>query len=94
MDAGLARLDDGERATIMLADSISADLVLMDDRQGVAAARHRHLAVTGTLGLLDRAARRGMIDLEAAFTALETTSFHASRALLDSILADWSRRLE
>jgi predicted nucleic acid-binding protein len=84
-----AALDDGERAAIALAVSLSAELLLMDDRAGVAVARARGLAVTGTLGLLDRAARRGLVDLAVAFDALKTTNFHTRQALLDMILAAW-----
>lgn len=88
-DIALSALDDGERGAIALAAEIHADLLLMDDRAGVAAARARGLAVTGTLGLLDRAARRGLIDLAAAFAALQATSFHARPELLDGLLAAW-----
>lgn len=89
MDAIPAALDDGERAAIALGVALSAELLLMDDRAGVAAARTRGLAVTGTLGLLDRAARRGLVDLVAAFDALKATNFHTRQALLDTLLAAW-----
>ncbi len=49
----LASLDAGERDAIARALATKADLLLMDDREGVAAARRRGLAVTGALGLLD-----------------------------------------
>ena len=88
-DATLVALDDGERAAIALAGAMHADLLLMDDRLGVATARLRGLAVTGTLGLLDRAARRGLVDLSAAFAALKATNFHARQELLDALLAAW-----
>ena len=52
-------LDEGELATIALAGSIGADLILMDDRDGVAFARAQGFAVTGTLGVLDLAAGAG-----------------------------------
>jgi predicted nucleic acid-binding protein len=84
-----AALDDGERATIALATAIQADLLLMDDRAGVAAARSLGFAVTGTLGILDRAARRGLLDLPAAFVALKATNFHSRQDLLDILLAAW-----
>ncbi len=90
-DPALAALDDGERAAIALAAQLHADLVLMDDRAGVAVARARGLEVTGTLGLLDRAARRGLVDLAAAFAALEATNFHTTRELTDRILAAWRK---
>src|SRR6266545_3833097 len=51
-----AALDEGERAAIALATSIGADLILMDDRAGVALAYRFGLTVTGTLGVLDLAA--------------------------------------
>lgn len=91
-DADLAVLDDGERAAIVLAARLRAELVLMDDRAGVAAARARGFAVTGTLGLLDRAARRGLTDLAAAFAALRATSFHCRADLLDALLAEHQTR--
>lgn len=90
-DAALARLNSGERAAIALALSIGADAVLMDDRAGVAVALANGLGAIGTLGVLDRAARRGMIDLETAFTRLRATNFRYSPALLDATLAAWRK---
>jgi predicted nucleic acid-binding protein len=55
-DPALLRLDDGERAAIALAVSLSVDAILMDDRAGVAAARSMGFPVMGTLGILDAAA--------------------------------------
>lgn len=86
-DVGLQALDDGERAAIILALALGADLILMDDRVGVAAARSKGFVVTGTLGLLDLAARRGLVDLADAFGRLRQTSFRCHPALLDAILA-------
>ena len=85
--AGFRSLDDGERAAIAVAREIGADLILMDDRDGVAFARSQDFAVTGTLGILDLAARCGMIDLVAAFTRLRATTFHYRQGLLDALLA-------
>jgi predicted nucleic acid-binding protein len=56
-------LDEGETAAIALAISLDADLLLMDDRKGVIAARGKGLRVTGTLGVLDLAASRGLVIL-------------------------------
>jgi predicted nucleic acid-binding protein len=80
-------LDEGERAAIELADAIDAALILMDDREGVAFARAKGLAVTGTLGVLDLAAQHGLIDLGSAFTRLQATSFHYRQGLLDALLS-------
>jgi len=82
-------LDEGERAAIALALAISADLVLMDDRAGVAVAQQHGLAVTGTLGVLELAARRGLIDLASALTRLKTTNFRYPPDLIDALLARW-----
>lgn len=59
----------------------------MDDRDDVAFARSQGFAVTGTLGILDLAARRGLIDLPEAFTRLKATTFHYRQDLLDALLA-------
>jgi predicted nucleic acid-binding protein len=84
-------LDEGERAAIELATSIGADLILMDDRAGVAAAYRRGLAVTGTLGVLDLAARRGLIDLAYSLTRLRATNFRYRPEILDELLAQHRR---
>jgi predicted nucleic acid-binding protein len=84
-------LDEGERTTIALAGVIRADLILMDDRNGVAFARARGLAVTGTLGVLDLAARRGLIDLGRTFTRLKDTTFHYRQGLLDALLGQYGQ---
>jgi predicted nucleic acid-binding protein len=91
-DVAVVKLDDGERAAIALALAVKAELVLMDDREGVDIARGRGLAVTGTLGVLDLAARRGLIDLAAAFERLKATSFYYRQGLLDALLARQATR--
>ena len=45
-------LDLGERAAIALAETVHADLLLIDEAAGRAEAKRRHLRVTGTLGVL------------------------------------------
>lgn len=93
-DPALARLDPGERAAIALAEAIGADAVLMDDRAGVTVALAKGLAVLGTIGVLDRAARRGLVDLEAAFTRLRATNFRYPAALLDALLEEHRRNAD
>jgi predicted nucleic acid-binding protein len=93
VDAALASLDAGEQAAIALAAAIKADLLLMDDRAGVAAARAQGIEVTGTIGVLDRAAQHELIDLASAFSALRATNFHVRQDLLKTLLArDGERR--
>jgi predicted nucleic acid-binding protein len=86
-DVTAVKLDEGESAAIALALAIKAELVLMDDREGVGIARRRGLVVTGTLGVLDLAARRGLIDPAAGFERLKTTTFYYRQGLLDALLA-------
>jgi predicted nucleic acid-binding protein len=84
----LTFLDRGERDAILVALELKADLLLMDDREGVEEAVRLGLVVTGTLGVLDRAAEKGLVDLADTFRRLRTTNFRVSPALLDRILAD------
>ena len=48
--------------------------------------------MTGTLGVLDLAAQRGLIDLIEAFTRLKATTFHYRQGLLDALLAQHAER--
>lgn len=93
-DPALVRLDPGERAAIALAEAVGADAVLMDDRAGMTVALAKGLAVLGTIGVLDRAARRGLVDLEAAFTRLRATNFRYPAALLDALLEEHRRNAD
>ncbi len=80
-------LDDGERAALALANSLQANIVLMDDRRGVAAALAHGLNAIGTLGVLDLAARRGLTDPVLALTRLKATNFRVAPKMLDDLLA-------
>jgi predicted nucleic acid-binding protein len=55
----------------------------MDERLGVRIAREQGLAVTGTLGVLVQAARRGMVDIEHSLTDLQATDFRCSHRVLE-----------
>jgi uncharacterized protein len=81
------KLDIGERAALALAMSQEADVVLMDDRRGVAVARAHGLLSIGTLGLLDQAAARRLINFAAVAARLTTTNFRYPPELLDVLLA-------
>lgn len=88
-------LGDGERAAMALARDARAAgapvLLLIDDRAAVQAARAEGFQVTGTIGVLLRAAREDLIDLAAAFAALRATNFHCPPALLDALLTEHLR---
>lgn len=82
MDPQLQPLDAGEREAIALAVHLSADLVLLDERRGREVARERGLAVSGTLGVIDLADRRGLVRVADALERLKTTNFRVSPRVL------------
>jgi len=63
----------------------------MDDRPGVAIAKRQGFTVTGTLGVLDLAARRGLVDLADAFAWLRATSFRYPPEMMDALLARYRK---
>jgi predicted nucleic acid-binding protein len=87
----LQQLDPGEREAIALAQSVGASLVLLDEKKGRQVARDLGFAVTGTLGVLDLAARRGLVDLVDALKRLERTTFRTTPRLLRHIQEKLSR---
>ena len=82
----LKALDSGEAAAISPAVEVHADLLLMDDREGVIAARSEGFAVTGTLGVLSLAAERRLIKLAEAFERLKRTNFRYRQEILNHLL--------
>jgi predicted nucleic acid-binding protein len=89
-DASLDALDAGEGAAIALAIELHADLLLMDDDEGVIAARGKGLVVTGTLGVLSRAAQRHLLNLADAFDRLKRTNFRFRQEIMDKFLKELS----
>jgi predicted nucleic acid-binding protein len=87
-DSSLEALDEGEEAAILLALELHADLLLMDDEEGVTAARGKGLEVTGTLGVLSRAAQRNLLDLAEAFERIKRTNFRFPQEVMDRFLAE------
>jgi len=82
-------LDLGERAAIALAETMRADLLLIDETAGRSEARRRHIRVTGTLGVLRAAAEMGLVDIPALLVRLEATNFYMKPELLEAIFAPW-----
>jgi len=81
------RLDDGELEAIPLAEELHAAFLLMDDSDGRREAMRRAIPVTGTLGVLETAAIRGLIDLPLVLAQLQATTFYVSQPLYEEILA-------
>jgi predicted nucleic acid-binding protein len=89
----LPPLDLGESAAIALALELGAELLLVDDRAGTAAARGQGLETVGTVGVLKLASERRLLDLAAAFASLRATNFYYPPALLEALMAaDRQRR--
>ena len=68
-------MDAGEIEAIALALEGRAELLLIDERDGTEAARELGLTAIGTLGVLDAAAERGLVDLPLMFARLKETTF-------------------
>ena len=85
-------LGAGECAAIALAGELSADALLIDDRDGRREAEKRGLAVLGTLRVLADAAEQGLVELRVAFARLALTNFRADEQLIQRLLALDARR--
>ena len=88
------RLDAGETEAISLAVQLHADALLIDERDGTRAARSRGLFTTGTLGVLDLAAERGIVVLPQVLRKLAGTSFRQPEHIIKDMLErDTLRRI-
>jgi predicted nucleic acid-binding protein len=79
-------LHEGELAALHLAKSVNADLVVIDEIESRSAARSLGLAVIGTLGVLELADVRGLVNFPAAVDRLQATSFRVSPHLVSEFL--------
>ncbi len=91
-DPLMERLDRGEQDAILLAESVKAERLIIDDLEGRREAVHRGLQVIGTLGLLAEGARRNFLDLPQALADLHATNFHVSPELIEVLLANDAKR--
>lgn len=90
--SGLEKLQAGEQAAILLAESIKADIILLDEKAARRIAVARGLRVTGILGVLGEAATRGLVELAPAIDRLRMTNFRSSPALLKATLDRFGKR--
>jgi len=79
-------LGSGERDAICLASELEAGLLLVDDRAARRVAKSRGLNVAGTLGVLELADARGLIDLPKAIHTLLRTSFRIRADVVRSVV--------
>jgi predicted nucleic acid-binding protein len=64
-----ADLDQGETDAILPAQELHADELIIDDMPGRKEAERRHLHFIGTLGILQAAAKEGLLDFHAALAS-------------------------
>lgn len=83
----ISGLGKGETEAITLAIEENADAVLMDDKKAIRGARGHDLVVITTLGILELAARKDLIDVENVIGELRNTSFRMpAEEILDEFL--------
>jgi len=84
------QLGKGETSAISLAIELEVHspniTLLIDERDGRAAAKQLGLKTAGTLTVLFEGHRLGFLELPAAIDSLRRTSFHARESLLEEIL--------
>lgn len=83
----VSTIDEGEAEAIALAMMRQPALLLMDDGPGRRAARQQGLVMTGTLGVLVEAKRRGVLGaVRPALDALLATRFRCSQGVPAEVL--------
>jgi predicted nucleic acid-binding protein len=89
----IPKLAPAETEAIALAESLGAFAIIVDDGEGRRVARSKGLRILGTAGILEEAAKSGLVDLAMAFTKLRTTNFRAPPEVLKAALdRDAARR--
>ena len=80
-------LDKGEAEAIILATESEADLILLDEALGRYHAKHAGLKVTGTIGILIKAKKQGLIsELKPLLFELREKEVWLSESLIERIL--------
>jgi predicted nucleic acid-binding protein len=77
-------LGPGEAESILLAQKLHADFVLIDERKGYSVAIARGLKAVGTLSILEEAGCRRLLDFEAVIERLDKkTTFYVTHEVLE-----------
>ena len=76
----------------MLFQELGADAVLTDDSEAYEEAQRRGIPVLRTLGILEEASLRGLLDLPTAIARLQMTTFYAPSHVISDMLARHAAR--
>ncbi len=82
-------VDPGEAEVIALAQSVSDSIVLLDDSQARRVAERFDIPRIGTLGILRRAKKQGLIDAIRPYVEqLKNNNIYMSDRLIEAVLQD------
>jgi|SRR5690242_10771185 predicted nucleic acid-binding protein len=87
-------LHRGERQAILLAEALQADVLLIDEQIGRTIALSRNIPLSGTLGVLERADKVGLVkDFPQVLQRLKSGGFFITNVLEQQLLDRHRRRL-
>lgn len=83
-----AKLHAGEVEVMILAREMNADLLIIDDKAAKKTAKYLGFTVTGTLGVLLKAKRLGLVrEVRPLLQAIRTSGFYVSETVGNMVLA-------
>ena len=84
---GGLNLDAGETEAISLAKEHAGSLLIIDEIKGRNIAVSRGLLVIGTLGVIEEADRKGLLEFESSLQRLRATNFRVSAVIAEEIIS-------
>lgn len=90
----LSNLDEGEAESIILANELRADYILLDEEKGREIANSMGLSIIGTIGILSLAKKMGLLkDLRLKLDGLRANDFRISNGLYEDILRESEKKV-
>jgi predicted nucleic acid-binding protein len=82
-------IDPGEKAAIALALDVPGSLLILDDEKARHAAERFHLIITGTLGILVKAKKAGLLQsIKPLIDQIMETDFRLSSTIVQQALSE------